>query len=140
MQTTRTKPAFAAARTGAVLVIALICLLLLTALAASLVRTALMQREQVIHDEWQLQAEWLAEAALDRALMQLNASADYEGEEWLPESNDKAAPPGRIRIAILQEEGESGARLARITVTADVPADAQQRARVQRSLLVPHEI
>ena len=114
----------------------LTCLLLVTVLAASLTRTVLLQREQVIRDEWQLQAEWLAEAGIDRAAARLNSNPDYTGEEeWLPELNE-GAPLGRVRITVVSEETETGSLLVRINVTADVPADTSQRARVQQATTV----
>ena len=88
MRTLITKPTVTSTRNGAVLVVALICLLLLSVLAASLTRTVLLQREQVIREEWQLQAEWLAEAAIDRAVVRMESTPDYEGEEWRPVSNE----------------------------------------------------
>jgi type II secretory pathway component PulK len=136
MRRHKTHPDPGSARGGAVLVVALICLLLVTVLAASLARTVLLQREQVLRDEWQLQAEWLAEAAIDRARVQLNATTDYEGEEWRPEWNDAGSQLGRVRIAVAREASADGNSVARINVTADVPADTTDRARVQRTIAV----
>jgi Tfp pilus assembly protein PilX len=123
-------------RGGAVLIVALICLLLVTVLAASLTRTVLLQREQVLRDEWRLQAAWLAEAGIDRAAARLSDAADYEGEEWRPELRDAGSPLGRVRITVAREEADGGISLARINVTADVPADTTDRARVQRTTTV----
>jgi Tfp pilus assembly protein PilX len=125
------------ANSGAILVVALICLLLLTVLAASLTRTVIVQREQVIRDEWQLQAEWLAESALDRAAAQLQANPEYAGEEWRPGLTEGGIPLGNARIALAREETTNGATLIRIKTTADVPADGSNRARVERTTTVP---
>ena len=121
------------AHTGSVLVVALICLLLLTVLAASLTRTVILQREQVIRDEWQLQAEWLAESAVDRAVLQLQSTPDYEGEEWQPRLVEAGVPLGQVNIIIVREQSETESSLTRIDVTADVPSNTSQRARVQRT-------
>ena len=130
-------PDFHSTRTGAILVVALICLLLITVLAASLTRTVLLQREQVIRDEWRLQAEWLADAGLDRAVARLSAESDYAGEEWRPQLNDDGIALGRVRIVVSGEETTGDASLVRVNVTADVPADATERARVQRTASIP---
>ena len=136
MRTQITNPTVTSTRSGAVLVVALICLLLLSVLAASLTRTVLLQREQVIREEWQLQAEWLAEAAVDRAVVRLNSIPEYEGEEWRPHLNDEGVSLGQVHIVIAPEESETGFSLTRIDVTADVPADTRQRVRVQRTATV----
>lgn len=125
-------------RGGAVLVVALICLLLVTVLAASLTRTVLLQREQVIRDEWRLQAEWLADAGIDRAVARRNADPEYAGEEWRPEWND-SGPLGDVRITLAGEESVDGELTVRISVTADVPPDTTDRARVQRTLEIRNE-
>ena len=135
MRTQIAKSTVTSTRSGAVLVVALICLLLLSVLAASLTRTVLLQREQVIREEWQLQAEWLAEAAIDRAVVRMESTPDYEGEEWLPVSNE-GTPLGRVHIVLAPDESETEVSRTRINVTADVPAGTQQRVRVQRAATV----
>ena len=45
-------------RRGAVLVIAMMCLLLAGVVVVSLVQGAVRQQEQVARDEWQVQANW----------------------------------------------------------------------------------
>lgn len=131
------KRTIGSARDGTILVIALICLLLVTVLTASLTRTALLQREQVLRDEFQLQAEWLAEAGIDRAAVRLRSEPAYTGEEWRPAADVGEIPLGQVRIDVVREESDSGPTLVRINVTADVPADVVDRVRVERKSVVP---
>jgi hypothetical protein len=112
------------------LIIAMICLVLASALTISLVQIVILQRVQVERDEWQVQAEWLAESGIDRAVVQLAANATYAGEEWLPQPAGAASPLGRIRIQI---DRSTSAEELRVTVVADVPHDADERARVRKS-------
>jgi Tfp pilus assembly protein PilX len=116
-------------RRGAALVIAMIALLLVGVLAAELARSAVMQHEQVAREEWQIQAEWLAESGLDRAAVMLAADSEYRGEVWLPASDGSETPVGRVLIEI---EGSDEEVLA-IRVVADVPEATQRRVRVSRS-------
>src|SRR5919108_331003 len=90
-------------RSGAALVVALICLLLVGVLAATLVRSAVMQHDQVLQEQWQIQAETLAASALDRAVVQLSSDPNYPGEAWLPVSA-AGAPIGRVLIAIAVDD------------------------------------
>ena len=122
---------FGQRRRGAVMIIALICLLMATVMVTSLARTAVLERERVIRDEWQLQAEWLAESALDRAVLR-SGDPEYDGETWRPTVADAAEPLGTVKISITRTEGEP----ATITVVADVPDDATERVRVRRELIL----
>jgi len=111
----------------------MICLVLTSALTISLVQIVVLQRGQVERDEWQLQAEWLAESGVDRAAAQVDANATYNGEEWLPQPPGATAPLGRVWIAIdrADDVGE-----LRVTVVADVPHDAEERARVRKTTVM----
>jgi Tfp pilus assembly protein PilX len=119
---------------GSALIIALICLVLVSALTATLVQIVILQRSQVERDEWQLQAEWLAESGVDRAAARLAADGAYTGEEWLPQPPGAPAPLGRVRIAI---DRSSGTNEPHVTVVADVPHDADERARVRKNVVLP---
>ena len=117
-------------RTGAALVVALICLLLVGVLAATLARSAVMQHDQVLQEQWQIQAESLAASALDRAAVQLATDANYSGETWLPAPDD-STPIGRVLIEVIPSDPAQPGRTA-IRVVADVPDAPQRRARVTR--------
>lgn len=120
-------------RRGSALIIAMICLVLTSVLTVSLVQIVLLQRGQVERDEWQLQAEWLAESGIDRAVAQLSTNASYNGEEWLLHPPDAPAPLGRVTITI--DRAAEGAGL-HVTAVADVPHDAEERARVRKTILM----
>src|SRR5687767_15100986 len=87
-------------RRGAALIVAMICLLLATMLAGSLVRGALLQREQVLRDERQVQAAWLADAALERARLRLQSSPEFGGEMWRPRISEDAPALGVVAIVV----------------------------------------
>jgi type II secretory pathway pseudopilin PulG len=121
-------------RPGAALVIALICLLLVGILATTLVRSAVLQHDQVTQEEWQIQAESLAASALERAAAQLAADPDYAGETWLPVSA-AGAPLGRVLIEIAADDSAQP-RLQTIRVMTDVPDASHRRARVSRKVSI----
>ena len=90
-----------------------------------------------------LQAEWLAQAGLDRALARLASSAGYAGESWvlaprdlgLPEA--PAAQPGKAALVSIKIEKPPGAPERRlIKVQADFPPDLPHRARHSAQMLV----
>ncbi len=60
----------------------LVCLIVISLIGAALLKVGLAQRNQVRSQEQRLQAEWLAESGLDRALGRLAADRSYLGEKW----------------------------------------------------------
>lgn len=70
------------ARRGATLIVVLICLLAIALLAATLLRLAVAQGRQLRLHERQLQAEWLATAALDRAAAEIAVDPQWIAEVW----------------------------------------------------------
>ena len=133
-QRTDKTPTAVATRHGATLIVAMICLLLVSMLSAVLVRTALAQREQLERDAWQLQAEWLAQSGLERALAKLDMDAAYTGETWRPAGEDSAVI-GRVEILVAAATEGSGGRVLKLTV--DVPDDPVNRAHIGREINLP---
>lgn len=117
-------------RTGAALVVALICVLLVSLLSTVLVRTALVQRDQLEIDAWQAQAEWLAQSAIDRSVAQIGTDDAYTGETWLPATTD-GRTIGRVVIEVASSE-DGGESTRRLRITADVPDDPIRRSRIVR--------
>jgi hypothetical protein len=117
-------------RTGAALVVALICVLLVSLLSTVLVRTALVQRDQLENDAWQAQAEWLVQSAIERAVASLESDVGYTGETWLPATGD-GRTIGRVVIEVASSE-EGGESTRKLRVTADVPDDPVRRSRIVR--------
>ncbi len=94
--------------------------------------------------ERRLQAEWLAEAGVDRALAKLSYDPDYKGETWeipvdelgLPAVKDtEKGPAAVVKIEVEPAKGQDGGRILR--VRADYPPDPPRRVRVSREVIAP---
>ncbi len=117
---------------SAVLVMALFALILI---AGGLVRVAALRLGEVRASERRLQAEWLAESALDRAAARLSARPDYPGETWdVPASEIGGPDGGTVVIEVKPVPGRPDRRSVR--VRADYPRDAPRRARESRALTI----
>ena len=118
----------AAKRPGAVLLILLVCLMVATMIAGSLLSSAVSQRGEVLRNQRELQAIWLAEAGLERAAARLTADPTYTGEDWPVSAEDVGgshAGAVQIRIEPVADQPLMRAVVAR----ADYPAGADARAR-----------
>ncbi|HVW02804.1 MAG TPA: pilus assembly PilX N-terminal domain-containing protein, partial [Planctomycetaceae bacterium] len=71
-----------ASRRGAILVAAMICVLILSLMAAALLRTVSLARQQARSEARRMQAELLADAAIERTVAHLRADAKFTGEKW----------------------------------------------------------
>ena len=69
-------------RRGAVLIVAIVCLSIATAIAIAGVRHALMARRQARVDQQLRQTELLLDAGLRRAIKALSVDREYQGERW----------------------------------------------------------
>ena len=122
-------------RRGAVLAALLICLLIVMLVSAALVRGLVVQHRLVRSESQRLQAMWLAESALDRAVARLRADAAYPGETWSVSRGQPAEEPSGVAvIRVAAVEGAADKRS--ITVEARWPDDPVFRVLEQRELTV----
>jgi hypothetical protein len=115
-------------RPGAIVVIALVCLVIFTAVVASLGRTWVARRNLRKGDERRSQAEWLARAGLERAWLKLAQSPDFTGETWeIPAELLGSNDPGIVVISVEKIATKSNHRLVR--VVAEYPREESRRSR-----------
>lgn len=125
----------AAPRRGVAMIVAMICLFSIAMLGATLLRLAVVQYRQTRQDQRRLQAEWLAESGLQRAVARLRAEANWSGDVW-DVSAESLGAPGVVTTRIVEEADAADASGRRIVVTAEFPAGSQERARCSRSARV----
>jgi Tfp pilus assembly protein PilX len=130
----------------------LVCLIVITLIGAALLKVSLAQRKEVRSQEHRLQAEWLAESGLDRALARLAADRNYRGEEWPIRARDLSLPAASATgqaagssaqpvamIAIIVERVKENGNRRRIRVQADYPLDPPSRSRHTKQMLIDLE-
>ena len=115
-------------RTGFVIVVILVCIVLMTLLFGSLLKGTLSWRRQVRTEEKRVQVEWLADSGLARAVAKMNSDSDYDGEEWKPDAFENSDTVATVTIAVAKTEP------ARITVVAK--ADGLRPVTVERVLTI----
>jgi type II secretory pathway component PulK len=123
-------------RRGAILVVALVCVIILTAVIASLAKKCVARRGLRRSEERRTQSEWLARAGLERASMQLSRDPRFAGETWeIAPAELGTIDGGVVTIAVESVKGKPTHRLVR--VVADYPREASRRSRntIQRELV-----
>src|SRR3954468_2258390 len=132
-------------RRGLTAVAVLVCLVIVTMVSGVLLKVGLTHRDQVRSQEHRLQAEWLAQSGLDRAVTRLAADPGYAGETWklscrdlgLPEIAGPAEDPAAVVAIKVEPAGSPGATTQKvIKVQADHPPDLPRRSRHSTQILV----
>jgi hypothetical protein len=109
----------------------LVCLVIITIMAGALLRTGLAQREESKAQERRLQAEWLAESGVQRAIARLSVDPKYPGETWEIPARDLDSTDAAL-VAITAEPARAGTTGRTIRVQADYPRDPPRRVRHSR--------
>lgn len=124
-----------AKRRGVVLAFVLVCLFVVAAVGAALLRATVAEHRQETRRQHQVQAMWLAESAVQRAAAHLAAAPDYQGETWQIDAaalGDRWAAAAVIRVEAI--EADPAAR--RIVVEARYPEDQQHRVVQRREITI----
>jgi type II secretory pathway pseudopilin PulG len=130
-----------ARRRGLTAVAVLVCLIIITMVSGAVIRVGVARRDEVRAQERRLQAEWLAEAGIQRALARLDADPAYTGETWDIAARDLDSADGAVvTITVGPAAGEPKRKVVR--VQADYPRDPSRRARntkvLHSSLVLGH--
>ena len=137
---------------GMTVVAVLVCLIILTMISGAILKVSVARRELARSHERRLQAEWLAESGLERAIARLALDRDYSGEMWSLVSHDlgrgehasKGTAPAKAdtpeaRITIKVERVPTASNRRSVHVQADYPLDAQGRSRQSKEIMIDLE-
>jgi hypothetical protein len=121
-------------RRGVLTVAALVCLLAVMLIAAGVLRLVRSERGLLQNEERRLQADWLVESGLERAVARLGTEPTYRGETWSMTAEDLGGDSAGVVTVTVEPGPRAGERLLR--VQADYPPDAALRVRAHRELAV----
>jgi hypothetical protein len=138
-------------RRGVAVVAVLMCLIVLTLIGAAILKLGLVRRQINRDLELRLQAEWLVESGVNRALARA-AESDYKGETWrltaadlgLPEQSEQInkQEKGKVDAAIVTiavDQPGTETRRRRIRVQADYPLSGDHRSSCTQELMIDLE-
>lgn len=117
-------------QSGMALLVVLVALAIVSSIAMTLLRLAVMHHRQAQHETSVAQTRWLAESALDRTAVQLKADAKFNGSVWsIPAKELDGRHAAQITIEVKPIENTPQAR--EVTVIADYPINSPQRTRTR---------
>ena len=112
-------------RSGAVLIVAIIALILCTAVCMSVFRTTVLRQDRFELRQLQLQTQLLADSAIDRAAMQRGLDREYRHEVWELDINGEQA---RVEIELTEDTPQSG--ILKLSIRAQYPVESERRCQV----------
>lgn len=118
-------------RRGAVLIVALVCLSISTALMMHMTRHALEARRQGRLERQLRQTHYLLEAGVQRAVAAAESADDYNGELWDVRDALPAFDTAEVEIRVAQPSDTAGQR--QVTVSARLGRSETQALQTQRS-------
>lgn len=122
-------------RCGAVLIVVLVCFAVATVLFVLLARQAVAERRLAEAQHWALQAQWVAEAAVERAAARLAAETSYVGETWtIPPAEFAGKNGAKATIQVETVADQPNRRLVR--VEADYPDAPVHRAQFTKQVTI----
>lgn len=121
-------------RQGAILVVALVCLLVVASLVAAMFEASLRNRRQLRSERDRRQTELFVQAGIDRAAYRLSQDNQYRGENWSPTTTlpDLQA---ELTIRILAPDDDHDWQLH---VVAEYPLGGPHSIRRSQTLALPH--
>jgi hypothetical protein len=124
-------------RTGSAVIVALVGLTVTMLLGLTVVKYAVLNRQQLRENHRRTQARMLAESGLARAAAQLDRQREYPGETWRIEPAELADRwPAVVTIEVRPVEGQPQRKT--LQASAEYPAGAIDRSRV--TLSVPYTL
>ena len=112
-------------RRGAALLAALVLLTVIVIMFGAMLQQLAATQRAARNAGRKLQAQWLAESALERAIAKRSADPKYAGETWKTPAAD-SGEQGVAEITIQNADDQTT-----IEITADFPDHPLHRARVQ---------
>ncbi|MFO0908232.1 MAG: hypothetical protein U0794_07710 [Isosphaeraceae bacterium] len=117
---------------GLVIIPVIVTLVVITVFCTVLMNQITQQRRLVRDEERRMQAEWLAEAALDRGRVKLDANRAFGGETWAVAPEELGGIGGTVRIIVEAVADQPNRK--RVRVEAVYPREGDFRAQTTRSL------
>lgn len=123
-------------RKGSAIVFALVALLVASMLIASLLRTSSMSHRQLLRDEFRIQANWLADAGCERALVRLQNQPDFTEETWnVPAEQLGLERTAVVRLKVTADTANPSQRI--VSVVAEYPHGNPDLVRIEREMTAP---
>lgn len=124
-------------RRGTIVLIPMICLVLSLAVIGTLLKQTSIELKQLKKERYQIQANWLADAAGQRAVLKLRNQRYYTGETWSLSSEEIGGKfSGIVEIEI--DRNPQNSQSITIRTLASYPAKVTERVRVIREW--PYEL
>lgn len=123
-------------RRGGFLIVAMVCLALVSVLLTSLLKLEAARRRQARHEQHAAQADWLVTSAIARSAHRFRLDGEYKGETWTADVGGTRENRGRVEIVIETDDATDGElKDPAVRVVVEFPEGSERavhRARTAR--------
>ena len=120
---------------GFALLMILVCLMIASAMLASIFKSTTAMQRFTQRREWRIQAQWLVESGVERAAAKLAENDQYNGETWLLSGDQLGGTDeALVTIEVTVDPGQPRRRL--VSVRADYPNHPLHRASINKQIAV----
>lgn len=121
-------------RRGAIMIVALACLLISMSLLGSMIEGAVRARRSLRELRNQQQTEWLLASAFDRAAYRLASETDYRGETWQASLDGAAGDAaGEVVIEVARDAADDPWQ---VRIVAQFPAGSELSVRRTQTFVI----
>lgn len=114
------------------LALGVVCVSILVIVGGALIAIVAREARFLDDDAARRQADWLAEAGIERAVAQLAEKADYPGESWLIPSEELGGiDAARVEIVMESEAKNPARRLVKVSATYPIQSAKPHQAHRQ---------
>jgi type II secretory pathway component PulK len=125
-------------RTGVVLIVILVCLAVAAAISLTVLKQAALERQAAQLNRRSLQAYWLAEAGVERAVARLAADRKYTGGTWTIAVKELA--PDEHAVVKIRVESIAGQPERRsVRVEANYADASENHGRQEKQIIVDRD-
>ncbi len=115
-------------RSGVAMIVALVCVVVVGALCAAGLVYARTSHRTTQDAFYRIQADWIAQGGMEKAIVALAENPKYRGERWIVSIEEHGEKePGVAEIKVVPEDNS---KPGVVQVTAQFPADSERRATV----------
>ncbi len=122
-------------RGGLALMVVLVALAIVSAIAMSLLKSAISQHRQAAREVLVAQARWLAESGIDRAAALLKSDHKTEGFQWSVTA-EQLGSRDAAKVTIEIKSVENAPQRRQIIAATEYPAESPKRIRTTATRFV----
>ncbi len=122
-------------QSGVALLLVILCMIIITTMIGAMLRHVTLANRQMKQRMYQIQATWLVESGVERAVFAIQQDADYSQETWRVTAEELDGQyAGQVEIRVHSETDDDS--LVAVDVLAIYPHPSEFGVKVRKRIMV----